>query len=181
MGGGQQAEETSKNSHFFVLANGMVNHFVRLLRLIKRLPLTELNWFGRKDRSGYVSPRVSQCNARPTHRKFAFTPLGCFAGWRNWIPLSRFTERELARPAMTATASVPAASRNLTGSWQPPPTFQKFHFTMAEQTTDIIADEDPLLISQSLTYVTDDGGILHSFRSARLSTGMIDSLASSRN
>lgn len=40
-----------------------------------------------------------------------------------------------------------------------------------EQNTEMIADEDPLLISQSLTYVTDDGGILHSFRSARLSTG----------
>ena len=31
--------------------------------------------------------------------------------------------------------------------------------------------EDPLLISQSLTYVTDDGGTLHSFHSAPLSTG----------
>ena len=33
----------------------------------------------------------------------------------------------------------------------------------------MLADEDPLLISQSLTYVTDDGGILHSFQSAPLS------------
>ena len=35
----------------------------------------------------------------------------------------------------------------------------------------MLADEDPLLISQSLTYVTDDGGILHSFQSAPFSTG----------
>lgn len=35
--------------------------------------------------------------------------------------------------------------------------------------TIMMADEDPLLISQSLTYVTDDGGILHSFRSASMS------------
>ena len=41
----------------------------------------------------------------------------------------------------------------------------------SQQKTEMIADEDPLLISQSLTYVTDDGGILHSFRSATLSTG----------
>jgi len=36
---------------------------------------------------------------------------------------------------------------------------------------EMLADEDPLLISQSLTYVTDDGGILHSFQSAPFSTG----------
>jgi hypothetical protein len=35
----------------------------------------------------------------------------------------------------------------------------------------MLADEDPLLISQSLTYVTDDGGTLHSFMSAPFSTG----------
>ena len=35
----------------------------------------------------------------------------------------------------------------------------------------MLADEDPLLISQSLTYVTDDGEILHSFQSAPFSTG----------
>ena len=35
----------------------------------------------------------------------------------------------------------------------------------------MLADEDPLLISQSLTYVTDDGEILHSFYSAPFSTG----------
>jgi hypothetical protein len=39
-------------------------------------------------------------------------------------------------------------------------------------TEEMLADEDPLLISQSLTYVTDDGGTLHSFHSAPFSTGM---------
>jgi len=34
-----------------------------------------------------------------------------------------------------------------------------------------IVDEDPLLISQSLTYVTDDGSVLHSFRSSQFSMG----------
>ena len=37
--------------------------------------------------------------------------------------------------------------------------------------TEMLADEDPLLISQSLTYVTDDGSVLHSFQSAPFSTG----------
>jgi len=40
-----------------------------------------------------------------------------------------------------------------------------------QQKVEMLADEDPLLISQSLTYVTDDGGILHSFQSAPFSTG----------
>jgi hypothetical protein len=40
-----------------------------------------------------------------------------------------------------------------------------------QQKAEMMADEDPLLISQSLTYVTDDGGILHSFQSAQFSTG----------
>lgn len=35
----------------------------------------------------------------------------------------------------------------------------------------MLADEDPLLISQSLTYVTDDGSTLHSFHSAPFSIG----------
>lgn len=35
----------------------------------------------------------------------------------------------------------------------------------------MLADEDPLLISQSLTYVTDDGSVLHSFQSSPYSTG----------
>jgi hypothetical protein len=40
-----------------------------------------------------------------------------------------------------------------------------------QQKAEMIADEDPLLISQSLTYVTDDGGTLHSFQSAPFSHG----------
>jgi hypothetical protein len=40
-----------------------------------------------------------------------------------------------------------------------------------QQKAEMIADEDPLLISQSLTYVTDDGSILHSFQSSPFSTG----------
>lgn len=34
-----------------------------------------------------------------------------------------------------------------------------------------IVDEDPLLISQTLTYVTDDGSVVHSFQSAPFSFG----------
>lgn len=40
-----------------------------------------------------------------------------------------------------------------------------------QKKAEMLADEDPLLISQSLTYVTDDGGTLHSFQSAPFSTG----------
>lgn len=40
-----------------------------------------------------------------------------------------------------------------------------------QQKAEMLADEDPLLISQSLTYVTDDGGTLHSFQSAPFSLG----------
>jgi hypothetical protein len=40
-----------------------------------------------------------------------------------------------------------------------------------QQKSEMLADEDPLLISQSLTYVTDDGGTLHSFNSSPFSTG----------
>ncbi len=39
-----------------------------------------------------------------------------------------------------------------------------------KQKAEMLADEDPLLISQSLTYVTDDGSVLHSFHSAPFST-----------
>lgn len=42
--------------------------------------------------------------------------------------------------------------------------------TAQKQKTEMLADEDPLLISQSLTYVTDDGSVLHSFHSAPFST-----------
>jgi hypothetical protein len=34
-----------------------------------------------------------------------------------------------------------------------------------------IVDEDPLLISQTLTYVTDDGSVIHSFQSDPFSFG----------
>ena len=43
--------------------------------------------------------------------------------------------------------------------------------THQQQQSEMIEDEDPLLISQSLTYVTDDGGTLHSFQSAPFSAG----------
>jgi hypothetical protein len=44
------------------------------------------------------------------------------------------------------------------------------HPLTARQKTEMLADEDPLLISQSLTYVTDDGSVLHSFQSAQMTT-----------
>ena len=40
-----------------------------------------------------------------------------------------------------------------------------------------ILDEDPLLISQSLTYVTDDGSVLHSFQSMPFSLGMFGDIS----
>jgi hypothetical protein len=43
--------------------------------------------------------------------------------------------------------------------------------TEKQQKAQMLADEDPLLISQSLTYVTDDGSTLHSFESAPYSLG----------
>jgi hypothetical protein len=48
----------------------------------------------------------------------------------------------------------------------------QFDFASIEKHQAAMLDgEDPLLISQSLTYVTDDGETLHSFNSAPLSTG----------
>lgn len=44
-----------------------------------------------------------------------------------------------------------------------------------QQKAEMLADEDPLLISQSLTYVTDDGSVLHSFQSAPFSLGKLTS------
>lgn len=43
--------------------------------------------------------------------------------------------------------------------------------TEQQKRAEMLADEDPLLISQSLTYVTDDGSVLHSFQSAPYSAG----------
>mmetsp|Transcript_10447 Transcript_10447/g.16387 ORF Transcript_10447/g.16387 Transcript_10447/m.16387 type:complete len:267 (-) Transcript_10447:87-887(-) len=42
---------------------------------------------------------------------------------------------------------------------------------LVDDTHHQVIDEDPLLISQSLTYVTDDGSVLHSFQSAPFSFG----------
>jgi hypothetical protein len=42
---------------------------------------------------------------------------------------------------------------------------------MVEEHHHHIVDEDPLLISQSLTYVTDDGSVLHTFQSSPFSWG----------
>ena len=39
-----------------------------------------------------------------------------------------------------------------------------------------VIDEDPLMISQTLTYVTDDGSVLHSFQSAPFSFGKFDTV-----
>lgn len=38
---------------------------------------------------------------------------------------------------------------------------------------EMMLDEDPLLISQTLTYVTDDGSVLHSFQSAPFTFGKL--------
>ncbi|CAB9523226.1 expressed unknown protein [Seminavis robusta] len=40
-----------------------------------------------------------------------------------------------------------------------------------KQQQEMMLDEDPLLISQTLTYVTDDGSVLHSFQSSSFSFG----------
>jgi hypothetical protein len=42
-----------------------------------------------------------------------------------------------------------------------------------KQQQEMMLDEDPLLISQTLTYVTDDGSVLHSFQSAAFSFGTV--------
>lgn len=44
------------------------------------------------------------------------------------------------------------------------------------QKQEMMEDEDPLLISQSLTYITDDGSVLHSFHTASFSTSTYLSL-----
>ena len=44
---------------------------------------------------------------------------------------------------------------------------------MVEDHHEHIVDEDPLLISQSLTYVTDEGDVLHSFQSSPFSFGTL--------
>lgn len=42
-----------------------------------------------------------------------------------------------------------------------------------KQQQEMMLDEDPLLISQTLTYVTDDGSVLHSFQSSTFSFGTL--------
>lgn len=44
---------------------------------------------------------------------------------------------------------------------------------MVDDRHEHIVDEDPLLISQSLTYVTDEGDVLHSFQSSPFSFGTL--------
>ena len=65
---------------------------------------------------------------------------------------------------MAAQDASPNEAKDPTVAEPPPPLTQKEKVAM-------LADEDPLLISQSLTYVTDDGEILYSFQSAPFSTG----------
>jgi hypothetical protein len=57
----------------------------------------------------------------------------------------------------------PSSSQSARAQAQAPPLTQ-------QQKAEMFADEDPLLISQSLTYVTDDGSVLHSFQSAPYAT-----------
>jgi hypothetical protein len=40
-----------------------------------------------------------------------------------------------------------------------------------QQQTEMVMDEDPLLIAQTLTYVTDDNSVIFSFNSAPASWG----------
>ena len=40
-----------------------------------------------------------------------------------------------------------------------------------QQQTEMVLDEDPLLIAQTLTYVTDDNSVIFSFNSAPASWG----------
>lgn len=42
-----------------------------------------------------------------------------------------------------------------------------------KQQQEMMLDEDPLLISQTLTYVTDDGSVLHNFHSSPFSFGTL--------
>jgi hypothetical protein len=73
----------------------------------------------------------------------------------------RLIDTTMAENNQEATAT-PSEQQQLPTASDPPIT--------KEQQTEMLADEDPLLISQSLTYVTDDGSVLHSFQSAPFST-----------
>ena len=50
------------------------------------------------------------------------------------------------------------------------PTLPERTLSQKQQKTTMLADEDTLLISHSITYVTDDGSVLLSFQSAPFST-----------
>ena len=69
-------------------------------------------------------------------------------------------------PLSTAEQQQSAAAASLTKMHQ-----RTRSQEMVEDHHEHIVDEDPLLISQSLTYVTDDGSVLHSFNSAPFSWG----------
>jgi len=83
---------------------------------------------------------------------------------------------ETTSTAAAATAdfgSDAASSSSYQQAQQQPAEEEVGGLTTQQQKAQMLADEDPLLISQSLTYVTDDGSVLHSFQSARYSTGTL--------
>ena len=60
----------------------------------------------------------------------------------------------------------------LTGDVQPSPLMQRNQSQQQHEPTEqVMIEDDPLMIAQTLTYVTDDGDTILTFNSAPLSTG----------
>jgi hypothetical protein len=57
---------------------------------------------------------------------------------------------------------------------EPPSIMQRTRSQELVPDNNPMLDEDPLLISQTLTYVTDDGSVLHAFHSAPFSFGRLE-------
>jgi hypothetical protein len=53
----------------------------------------------------------------------------------------------------------------------PSPMMQRNQQQIQQQIEQVMIDDDPLLIAQTLTYVTDDGDTVLTFNSAPFSTG----------
>lgn len=67
--------------------------------------------------------------------------------------------------------STPLDTSGQTDTQQAPALNKQRSKDMVDDAHHHIVDEDPLMISQTLTYVTDDGSVVHSFHSAPFSWG----------
>jgi hypothetical protein len=71
--------------------------------------------------------------------------------------------------AMTVDFSAGLQQRRM----EPASTMQRTRSQELVPDNNPMLDEDPLLISQTLTYVTDDGSVLHAFQSAPFTFGRL--------